>query len=60
MHFISMMMKHLMIQFPFSFLILDNQLPELLLQPSPPPPQVQDNKRKREMTFDYEIKLDNE
>ncbi|KAF8654912.1 hypothetical protein HU200_061341 [Digitaria exilis] len=39
--------------------VVDNQIPELLLQPSPPPPQAQDNKRKREMIFDYEIKLDN-
>ncbi|CAO2201240.1 unnamed protein product [Urochloa humidicola] len=38
----------------------DNQLPELRLEPSPPLPQAQDNKRKREMVFDYEIKLDSE
>jgi len=48
-----------MIQLPLSFFISDNQLPELRLEPSPPLPQAQDNKRKREMIFDYEIQLDN-
>jgi hypothetical protein len=51
--------KNLMIQLR-SFLILGNQLPDLCLEPSPPPPQAQDNKRKREMMFDYEIKLNKE
>ncbi|KAJ1259582.1 hypothetical protein BS78_10G167200 [Paspalum vaginatum] len=34
----------------------DNQLPELRLEPSPPLPQAQYNKRKREMIFDYTIR----
>lgn len=58
MHFISMI-KHLMIQLSLSS-DLDNQLPELRLEPSPPPPQGQDKKRKREMVFDNEIMLSNE
>jgi len=47
-----------MIQLPLSFFISDNQLPELRLEPSPSSPQAQDNKRKREMIFDYVIELD--